>query len=49
LLTEIGQHPEIQEEIYREIEAAYPKDGVLDTDFFSKIPLLKASLKESQR
>lgn len=48
-MTELGKNPDIQDEIYKEICAAYPENGFLDTDFFSKIPLLKACLKESLR
>nr|QVK45590.1 cytochrome P450 [Brachionus paranguensis] len=47
-LHRISTHPDIQEEIYEEIMKLDKKDFI-DQDDLSQIPLLKASLKESQR
>nr|AHL88999.1 cytochrome p450 3047A1 [Brachionus koreanus] len=48
-LHRISSNPDIQEEIYEEILKNDKKNAYIDQDYLSKIPLLKASLKESQR
>lgn len=40
---------DIQEELYNEVKNLGKVDSYIDQDDLSKIPLLKASLKESQR
>ena len=46
LLVELATHPEIQDEIYLELSKI--SDTLTEEDLL-KIPLIKASLKESQR
>ena len=46
LLYELAIHPEIQEEIFLEVSKL--NDNLTDEDL-SRIPLIKAALKESQR
>nr|QUF59381.1 cytochrome p450 CYP3047A1 [Brachionus angularis] len=45
----LGTNLDIQEEIYQEIISVYPNNDYIDEDILSKIPLLKASIKESKR
>lgn len=52
LLYELGKNPTVQEEIYQEILKSYSIDlnsDLVTEDILSKVKLLKASLRESQR
>nr|UOU03261.1 cytochrome P450 3047A1 [Brachionus rubens] len=48
-LHELATNPDVQEQIYQEIINIGKTDSYIDSDDLAKIPLLKASLKESQR
>jgi hypothetical protein len=45
----LGRNQQIQEEIYDEIKNICKKDEPLTEEILSKIPLLKASVKENLR
>jgi cytochrome P450 len=49
LLYELSRRGDLQEELYQEIVSAYPNDGIINEEALTKIPLLKAMLKETLR
>lgn len=49
LIYELGRNQQIQDEIYEEIKNICKKDEPLTEEILSKIPLLKASVKENLR
>ena len=49
LIYELGRNQQIQDEIYEEIKKICKKDEPLTEEILSKIPLLKASVKENLR
>ena len=49
ILYELGSKPELQEEIYQEIISANPNNDLIDEKTFTRIPILKATLKETLR
>lgn len=49
LLYFLGTNPTLQEELYQEIQSVCGPDNVVNEESLSKIPLLKAIVKESHR
>ncbi len=49
LLYELSRNPQLQDELYREISSACPNEESINEETLTKIPLLKATLKETFR
>lgn len=51
MFYEVGRDAQLQQEIYEEVSQAYPArdDAVIDETALSKLPLLKATVKEVHR
>ena len=49
LLYCLAKNPDVQERLFQEVDPLLSKDNFLSADDLSKIPYLKACLKESQR